>query len=147
MKKTEIISIILSAVAVVIAVCSLILNRPVAAPEAEPESGDNGDVQYVLYLGTNDKDTNEPVFDKDEAKEHLKAVLIQNFGGYTIQEADGGWIGDDGTIYQEYTLVVYLSDTDIDSVHKVSDQLLTEFNQNSVLIQSDSTGTEFYSGE
>ena len=35
-------------------------------------------MQYVLYLGANDKDTNEPVFDKDEAKEHLKAVLIQS---------------------------------------------------------------------
>ena len=145
MKKTEIVSIVLSAAAVVIAVCSLIINRP--APVPEPVSEESGDVQYVIYLGTNDKDTNEPVFGKDEAKEHLKAILIENLGGYTIQEADGGWIGDDGTVYQEYTLVIYLSDTDIEKVHNVSDKLLTEFNQSSVMIQSDSAGTEFYSGE
>ena len=55
------------------------------------------DIQYVLYLGTNDKDTNEPVFPQEEAKEQLKKILIQRFGGYTITDANGGWVGEDGT--------------------------------------------------
>jgi len=38
------------------------------------------DIQYVLYLGTNDKDTNEPVLPPEEAKEQLKKILIQRFG-------------------------------------------------------------------
>ena len=67
------------------------------------------DIQYVLYLGTNDKDTNEPVFPQEEAKEQLKKILIQRFGGYTITDANGGWVGEDGTEYQEYTLVIYLT--------------------------------------
>ena len=49
------------------------------------------DVQYVMYLGTNDKDTNEPVFDPDEAKAQAEEILVDHFGGYTIQEANGGW--------------------------------------------------------
>ncbi len=104
------------------------------------------DTQYVLYLGTNDKDTNEPVFTPDEAKEKAKEILIENLGGYTIQEANGGWVDDDGTEYQEYTLVIYLSDTTEEMVHSVADQLIEAFNQSSVMIQENPTNTEFYDG-
>ena len=107
----------------------------------------SGGKEYVLYLGTNDKDTNEPVFTPEESMERAKDILMDNFGGYTIQEAQGGWRGDDGTEYQEYTLVIYLSDTDLDSVHEVAQELIKEFNQSSVLINTDTVETEFFAGE
>lgn len=106
-----------------------------------------GDEQYVLYLGTNDKDTNKPVYSREESKERAKAILMKELGGYTIQEAEGGWRGDDGTEYQEYTLVIYLSDTDLDTVHKVTRELIDEFRQSSVLISTERVKTEFYAGE
>ena len=99
----------------------------------------------MLYLGTNDKDTNEPVFAPEESKRKLKEILINSMGGYTIQEANGGWKGDDGKEYQEYTLVVYLSDTTIDKVHTLCDELIKTYNQSSILIQVNKTKTEFYS--
>ena len=111
---------------------------------AETEAGDP-DVQYVLYLGTNDKDTNKPVFTQAEAKEKAKEILIRHFGGFTIQEAEGGWI-DEGTIFQEYTLVIYLSDTTTEAVHAAADELVEAFHQSSVLIQTNPTKTEFYGG-
>ena len=113
--------------------------------EAATEAAAEEDVQYVLYLGTNDKDTNEPVYSPEEAKSVLKKILISRMGGYTIQEANGGWIDDEGTEYQEYTLVIYLSDTSIDEVHKLCDELIDKFNQSSILIQQNKTKTEFYS--
>ncbi len=114
----------------------------------EAASADAGeDVQYVMYLGTNDKDTNEPVFTREEAKERAKSILIDHLGGYTIQEAEGGWVDEDGTQYQEFTLVIYMSDTTQEDVHAVADELIREFNQSSVLIQTNTTVTEFYSGE
>ena len=103
------------------------------------------DVQYVMYLGTNDKDTNEPVYDPEKSKEVAKDILIRHLGGYTIQEANGGWI-DGGTIYQEYTLVIYISDTDLASVHAAADELIEAFHQSSVLIQANTTETDFYAG-
>lgn len=115
------------------------------AAEANEPSAQQA-VQYVLYLGTNDKDTNKPVFTQAEALEKLKDILIRNFGGYTIQEAHGGWI-DDGKEYQEYTLVIYLSDTTIDRIHAAADEMIEAFHQSSVLIQENPTRTEFYSGE
>ena len=102
------------------------------------------DIQYVLYLGTNDKDTNKPVFTQAEALEKLKDILIRSFGGYTIQEAYGGWIDGD-TEYQEYTLVIYLSDTTPEAVHAAADEMIETFRQSSVLIQENPTRTEFYS--
>ena len=115
---------------------------PVDAPE---ETADDG-IQYVLYLGTNDKDTNKPVFTQAEAMDKAKEILLGHFGGYTIQEANGGWVDGD-TEYQEYTLVIYLSDTNEEAVHAAADELLAAFNQSTILIQANPTQTEFYSGK
>lgn len=121
----------------------------VTAPVAlfAEEAPADEDVQYVMYLGTNDKDTNEPVFSPEKSKEKLKEILIKHFGGYTIQDAEGGWVGDDGKLYQEYTLVITLSDTDMEKIHAAADELIETFNQSSVLIHTNPTKTEFYSGE
>ena len=138
------IALILAVIACGLSVYNFVqgLNQPPAPAPAE----EAGDVQYALYLGTNDKDTNELVFPKEECVERAKKILISRFGGYTIQEASGGWIGDDGKVYQEYTLIIYLSGTTLDQVHAAADELIREFNQSSVLIQGDVTTTEFYSG-
>ena len=106
-----------------------------------------GDEEYVLYVGTTDKDTNQPVYSREESKERAKAILMKDFGGYTIQEAEGGWKGNDGKEYQEYTLVIYLSDTDVEKVHAVAQELKDEFHQASVLINTQRVQTEFYEGE
>ena len=138
-KKVNVAVIIISIIAICISSVSLYFTLKPA------EAEENGDIQYVMYLGTNDKDTNEPVCTPDEAKEKVKAILFDKMGGFTIQEANGGWVGDDGTQYNEYTIVIYLSATDIDAVHSTADILIEEFNQSSVLIQSNTTRTEFYS--
>lgn len=116
--------------------------------QAEAASDETaGDDLFVLYLGTNDKDTNEPVYSREESMKRAKAILMKDFGGYTIQEAEGGWKGDDGKEYQEYTLVIYLSDTDIDKVHAAAREMIEEFHQSSVLINTERVQTEFYAGE
>ena len=145
--KKSIVAIILGILAICLSVCAIVLclsfNRP--AKEGTPAPEDDGDVQYVLYVGTNDKDTNEPVFAPEEAKNKMKQILINHMGGYTIQEANGGWIGDNGTEYQEYTLVVYLSDTTTEDVHALCDELIQVYNQSSSLIQMNKTKTDLYS--
>ena len=92
-----------------------------------------------------DKDSGKPVFTQAEALEQAKAILLKHFGGYTIQEAEGGWIDDD-KVYQEYTMVIYISDTTDEAVHAAADEMVQVFNQSSVLIQKNPTTTEFYSG-
>lgn len=101
------------------------------------------DTQYVLYVGTNDKDTNEPVFAPEVCKQKAIEILLERFGGYTIQEASGGW-KDGEVVYTEYTLVIYLSDTTLEEVHAACDEFIRVFNQSSILVQANQTQTEFY---
>lgn len=144
-KKISYLSIILSLVAICLAVFATVkLNKPA---DTASDNQETEDIQYVVYLGTNDKDTYEPVFTQDEAKQKADEVLSKYFEGFTIQEATGGWTNDDGTIGHEYTLVIYLSDTTLDRVHEASNELVEVFRQSSVLIQSNKTITEFYSGK
>ena len=42
--------------------------------------------------------------------------------------------------------MIYLSDTTLDKIHAAVDEMLTVFNQSSVLIQANPTRTEYYSG-
>ena len=156
-KSTNKFILLVAVLALGLAVAALIVSlkpgeQPAAQPEVKAEEQtetqpETKDVQYVLYLGTNDKDTGVMGFESREAaKAKAAEILIANFGGYTIQEAEGGWIDDNGNKCQEYTLVIYLSDTTLEKVHAVSDELLTVFNQSSILIQANETTTEFYEG-
>ena len=142
MKKFNIISLVVSFTALIV---SIVLFVIVIVKTNNTNNTEKEDIQYVLYLGTNDKDTNLPVFTKDKAKEELQKILINYFGGYTISEANGGWV-DGETLYQEYTLVIYLSDTTLEDIHLAYNDMITVFHQSSVLIQSNKTTTEFYSG-
>ena len=136
-KKLTIVTLIIALAAICLSVVCLV------KPPAQPTK----DIQYVLYLGTNDKDTNAPVYPESEAIEKAKEILVKHFGGYTIQTAHGGWVGDNDTLYQEFTIVMYLSDTDLDAVHAAADEMVDTFHQSSVLIQENETKTEFYSGK
>lgn len=138
-KKFGIIILVIAAVALCLSIANLICMA------LRPAGQETQDVQYVLYLGTNDKDTNEPVFSQEEARAKAEEILIKHFGGYTIQDANRGW-EDNGTRYREYTLVIYVSDTTPEQIHAVADDMIRIFNQSSVLIQENQTVTEFYSG-
>ena len=151
MKKVSIaviiISLVLSITALGISIYNLSRIKQDAAKTSEVQITDEAetDVQYVLYLGTNDKDTYEPFGTPEEAKAKVDEVLTKHVEGFTIQDANGGWTNENGTVDHEYTIVIYLSDTDIDTVHATADDLIKEFNQSSILIQENKTKTEFYS--
>ena len=135
----------LNTVIAILAVIAICLSAAALIVAMKPAPVEKTDVQYVMYLGTNGAETNEPVFAPEEAKEKAKEILVKYFGGYTLSDAEGGW-ADSGKLYQEYTLVIYLSDTTLDQVHAAADELIRTFQQSSVLIQSNRTVTEFYSG-
>ena len=105
------------------------------------------DVQYVMYLGLPEKNEDGTDFTDEQAKDLLETILVRHFSGYTIQNALGGWTEEDGAYDHENTLVIYLSDTDEESVKAAADELLKEFDQKTILIQTNLTVTEFYSGE
>ena len=135
-KKLGIIAVILALIALGLSIFAL----------AAPAKQSAGDIQYVMYLGTNDKDTYQPFGTPEECKAKVDEVLTKHFEGFTIQEANGGWTNENGTVDHEYTVVILLSDTTPEKVHAAADDLICAFNQSSVLIQANETTTEFYSG-
>ena len=140
-KKTGIAAIILSILAICVSVFSLYRNS--TQLEAIKEKMD---IQYVLYLGTNDKDTYEPFGTTEECKAKVDEVLTKHFEGFTIQDANGGWTNENGTVDHEYTIVIILTDTTLDKVQAASDDLIKEFNQSSILIHENVTKAYFYAG-
>ena len=127
-KKMRLVTLALSAAAFVLALIALIV--------AIAGGSGGKDVQYVVYLGTTDKDSGEMAMTRQEAHRMAEEILLRYFGG---------WV-DDSTVYQEFTLVIYLSDTTLRQVHAAAQELIGAFNQSSVLIQQNRTVTEFYSG-
>ena len=138
-KKLSIIAVVLAVIALALAVFSLVSPSKTEKPEEL-------DTQYVMYLGTNDKDTYEPYGTPEEAKAKVDEVLTKHFEGFTIQDAMGGWTNENGTVDHEYTVVIFLSDTTQEKVRAAADDLIRVFNQSSILIQTNQTRTEFYSG-
>ena len=152
-KKTMIaavLALILSAAALCISIISLNSSNNKSSSssvESSTDKNDSKDIQYVLFVGTNDKDTYQPFGTEQECKDKVDEVLTKHVEGFTIQEAKGGWTNENGTVDHEYTIVILLSDTTIDKVHAICDDLIKTFNQSTVLIQANETKTEFYSGK
>ena len=80
-KKLGICVAVLSVIAICLSAFSLFAVKTASDNQPKEEAKD---VQYVMYVGTNDKDTNEPVCKPEEAKAKVDEILIKHFGGFTI---------------------------------------------------------------
>ena len=141
-------------VAVIIAVLSLccstvcvgLLLTHINAANA-PEADTGKSVQYVMYVGTNDKDTYKMEMSQEEARKNVDQVCLKYFEGYTLQDATGVWTDETGTITHEYTLVCYFDDADKATVYKAADDVIKALNQNTVLIEENEITMDYYGGK
>ena len=56
----------------------------------------------------------------------------------------GGWINDDGTMGHENTLVYIIYDVSEDDLKAILDELISEFNQSSVLVEKSDAAHIYY---
>lgn len=141
----------LSALAIALSVVSLCVSLSCTAlllsQRAAPEGQDaEKSTQYVMYVGTNDKDTYQPEHTQEEARDIVDSVCLKYFEGYTLQEAAGAWTDETGQITHEYTLVCYFDGADKETVYQAADEIVRALNQNTVLIEEDEISMEYYSG-
>lgn len=129
-------------ISIIISIVAMTNGGTIASSDAEVQQSP----QYVMYIGTNDKDTYAPKYSEDEARDIVDKVCLKYFEGYTLQEAIGSWTDEKSNITHEYTLVCYFDDTDKETVHKAADELLEKLNQNTILIEEDEIQMEYYSG-
>lgn len=102
--------------------------------------------QYVMYIGTNDKDTYTQLIPTADAKELIDSICFKYLDGYTIQDATGAWVDEVGAATHENTIVCYFDGADEETVYRIADEVLTALNQNSVLIEKEQLQIEYYSG-
>ena len=113
----------------------------VTAAEASQEST----VQYVMYVGTNDKDTYKPEHTREEAMQIVDGICLKYFDGYTLQEATGSWKDESDNITHEYTIVCYFDGADRENVYHAADDIIAALNQNTVLIEKKTIDIDYYS--
>ncbi len=101
--------------------------------------------KYTLYIGTNDKDTYKEEIPFDECMSKVTDICVEYTGGCTIFEATGYWKDDNNAITKERTIGCILEDIEKEIVYKICDKVIIALNQNSILIETNSVYSTFYS--
>lgn len=100
-------------------------------------------IKYSLYLGLNDKDTKTQKVDTLEAYKIL-CNLLKSYSveGFTVYNAHGFYVHDDGTFTVENTLKVELMFIDEITIDEIIKQLKTIFNQECIIKQVEEVTSE-----
>lgn len=107
------------------------------------ENKENKIVKYSLYLGLNDKDTKTQKIDTLEAYKMLCNLLKSyNVEGFTVYNAHGFYVHDDGSFTVENTLKIELMFINEKIVDDIIKQLKIIFNQESVIKQVEKVTSE-----
>lgn len=106
------------------------------------------DIEYTMYIGTNDKDTYQLERTLDEARSIVHNTMMDHFSdGFTMYEAKGVWRDELGVVTLEYTFVCLLEHVERSEVYKAADELIVQLNQSTILIVSNSVSkADFYTG-
>ncbi len=130
--------IVLVAAAAVFIVNELDFSRDIFGTERQ--------TKYTLYVGMNDKDTNQQTYALSEAKQVMFMIIRKYTGGCTFYEAEGCWYDDEKKVMlSEKTLVCVLLDTEPQAVKNIMDEALTTFKQSSILLETEEVRGAFYS--
>lgn len=86
-----------------------------------------------LYIGLNDKDTKQQEITNLDAKAEISAILFKYFpNGFTLQECQGMYRHDDGTVVCENTIKVTLFNYEFVGISNVIEEIKYKLNQESV---------------
>ena len=102
--------------------------------------------KYILYIGTNDKDTYQQEIPTEEARDMVNAICAKYVGGYTASDAKGGWVDETDTLTQENTLVYSFYEITEEQLVQVMDDILKQLNQNSILVERQEAVYTYYYG-
>lgn len=102
--------------------------------------------KYVLYIGTNDKDTYTQQIPLDEAEQIVNEICSKYVKGYTVQQAEGGWVDESGILTEEQTLVYSFDAVREEDLVSIMDEVLVQLNQASILVERQDLTYCYYSG-
>ena len=100
--------------------------------------------KYVMYLGTNDKDTLKQEIATEVMREQMHEICMKYADGYTLSIMDGYYRDGAGNPTHEVTLVYVFFDTPLESIKKIMDEAIVKFNQSTILLEENKTKSIFY---
>ena len=97
-----------------------------------------------LYIGLNDKDTKRQELTNLDAKAEISAILFKYFpNGFTLQECQGMYRHNDGTVVCENTIKVILFDYNMGLVSDAVKDLKLRLNQECIAVERIETTINF----
>lgn len=102
--------------------------------------------KYIIYIGTNDKDTYQQEIPTNEARDMVNAICAKYVEGYTASDAKGGWVDETDTLTQENTLVYSFYNIKEEQLIQVMDEVREKLNQNSILVERQEAVYMYYYG-
>ena len=102
--------------------------------------------KYIIYIGTNDKDTYQQEIPTNEARDMVNAICAKYVEGYTASDAKGGWVDETDTLTQENTLVYSIYNIKEEQLIQVMDEVREKLNQNSILVERQEAVYMYYYG-
>ncbi|HML47595.1 MAG TPA: DUF3574 domain-containing protein [Clostridia bacterium] len=102
--------------------------------------------QYVLYIGTNDKDSYAQIIPTDQARRIVNGICEKYVSGYTAMDAQGGWADEKGVWTHENTLVYVFSEATEEQIRSIMNEVLEALNQGSILVEKRDLRYTFYDG-
>ncbi len=103
--------------------------------------------EYVLYIGLNDKDSYNQVLSTQEAKQKINAICTKYVTGYTIVEAQGGWVDEKNILTQENSLVYYFRGASEADIYAIMEEALLELNQNTIMMEERTVYFTYYGAD
>ena len=99
-----------------------------------------------IYIGLNDADTGEQLYETGQYMDQLKTVCQRYQVPFSVDVEDGGYYHEDGRYVEETSFVLVLIDAGEDIVRGIAKDLCTQFNQESVLVTEDHLEGYFVNG-
>ena len=93
-------------------------------------------VRTQVYIGLNDGDAKNQLFDTGQYVSVLRNVCIQYGVPFSFDIVKGGYIHDDGEYTEENTIVLTFIDAPQKTIDEIAEDLCVFFRQESVLITS-----------
>lgn len=98
---------------------------------------------YNLYVGLNDKDTYEQIFDDDYAMETVRNIVTKIVGGATFSKSFGHWVDEFGNETNETSIVVKIVGTDDAHIERICGELNHILNQNCIMVEKSESQIAF----
>ncbi|MDO4166282.1 MAG: DUF3574 domain-containing protein [Eubacteriales bacterium] len=102
------------------------------------------DAEYIVYFGLNDKSTGEQIVSKEEATETIKKIFEKQGVGYTVLDAFGAYLDDEGKVVSNETVVLDILMVSEEELESAVTEAVDELHLASAMVTKSDVSYRFY---